>query len=361
MKVVSFLAIVAMSFRFSQAFLNPAGGPCRHLSTTAITTMQRSLRMAASDDEFASYSSTKAFLFPGQGAQYVGMGSKICEELPAAKKLYDAASDILGYDLLARCTDGPKDILDSTEVSQPAIFVASAAAVEKLRAEKGEEEAMSASVAMGLSLGEYSALHYAGALSFEDGVKLTKARGEAMQKAADMEETTMVSVIGLDTEKVAALCEEACKRSNSKIQIANYLCPGNYAVSGSLAAAKVVEDIAKSEFGARMTVRLAVAGAFHTTYMAPAVDQLKDVLKDVTITTPRIPVVSIVDVRPHSNPDIIKEILTKQVTSPVKWEETMNSLINNGLEHAYELGPGKVCAGIIKRINKGLSVENIEV
>lgn len=220
---------------------------------------------------------------------------------------------------------------------------------------------MAANVAMGLSLGEYSALHYAGALSFEDGVKLTKARGEAMQAAADIEETTMVSVIGLDTEKVAALCEEASKRSNSKIQIANYLCPGNYAVSGSLAAAKVVEEIAKPEFGARMTVRLAVAGAFHTDYMAPAVEQLTTVLKDVTITKPRIPVVSNVDVKAHSDPEVIKEILTKQVTSPVKWEATMTNLIDSGLEHAYELGPGKVCAGILKRINKGLSVENIEV
>merc|ERR1712146_549348 len=180
------------------------------------------------------------------------------------------------------------------------------------------------------------------------------------QAAADIEETTMVSVIGLDTEKVVALCQEASKRSNSNIQIANYLCPGNYAVSGSLAAAKVVEDIAKSDFGARMTVRLAVAGAFHTTYMGPAVDQLKEVLKDVTITTPRIPVVSNVDVKPHSNPDIIKEILTKQVTSPVKWEETMNNLIDSGLEHAYGLGPGKVCAGIIKRINKDYRLKTLK-
>lgn len=356
MRILFFLTTVAMSFRISQAFLSP--------NSIVGNTLRRSMshmKMSASDDEFSSYSSTKAFLFPGQGAQYVGMGSKVYEELPSAKKLYDIASEILGYDLLARCVEGPKDLLDSTAVSQPAIFVASAAAVEKLRAEKGEEEVMAANVAMGLSLGEYSALHYAGALSFEDGVKLTKARGEAMQAAADIEETTMVSVIGLDTEKVASLCEEASKRSNSKIQIANYLCPGNYAVSGSLAAAKVVEEIAKPEFGARMTVRLAVAGAFHTDYMAPAVEQLTTVLKDVTITKPRIPVVSNVDVKAHSDPEVIKEILTKQVTSPVKWEATMNNLIDSGLEHAYELGPGKVCAGILKRINKGLSVENIEV
>lgn len=355
------LTTLVMSLHLSQAFLSTSRTFLSQMTPSPSRCFSTAIKMAASDDDFSSYSSSKAFLFPGQGAQYVGMGAKVCEELPAAKKLYDSASEILGYDLLARSTEGPKETLDSTEVSQPAIFVASAAAVEKLRAEKGDDEAMSASVAMGLSLGEYSALHYSGALSFEDGVKLTKARGEAMQAAADLEETTMVSVIGLDTEKVAALCAEASKRSGSTIQIANYLCPGNYAISGSLAAAKVVEEIAKPEFGARMTVRLAVAGAFHTDFMAPAVDRLTTVLKDVTILKPRIPVISNVDAKAHSSPDVIKEILIKQVTSPVQWEPTMNSLLGDGLEHAYELGPGKVCAGILKRINKGVSVENVEV
>ncbi len=301
-----------------------------------------------------------AFMFPGQGAQYVGMAGQVAEEVPAAKALFEKASEILGYNLLDRAMNGPKDVLDSTAVSQPAIFVASAAALEKLRATEGDAAANAATVAMGLSLGEYSALWYAGVFSFEDGVRLTKARGEAMQAAADLADTTMVSVIGLESDKVKELCEAASAKAGSKIQIANYLCPGNYAVSGSLAAAKVLEEIAKPDFGARMTVRLAVAGAFHTDYMAPAVDKLKEVLAKTEFKAPRIPVISNVDAKAHTDPEEIKAILAQQVTSPVQWETTMNALVKGGMENGYELGPGKVCAGILKRIDRKVQVINIE-
>ena len=182
-------------------------------------------------------------------------------------------------------------MLDTTAVSQPAIFVASMAAVSHLRL--ADPSAVdSATAACGLSLGEYSALCFAGAISFEDGVRITKVRGEAMQKAADMEPSGMVSVIGLDKDKVAELCARAREISGEDVAIANFLCKGNYAVSGSSRACSAVCDIAKPEFKARMTVPLAVAGAFHTGFMGPAVPELGRVLKEVDIRPPRIPVIS---------------------------------------------------------------------
>jgi [acyl-carrier-protein] S-malonyltransferase len=235
------------------------------------------------------YALQVSFMFPGQGAQFVGMCGELCNEVPAAKALFDQASDILGYDLLQRCTEGPKELLDSTEVSQPAIFVASMAAVEKLRQDEGQAALDAATCAMGLSLGEYSALCFADAISFADGVKITKARGEAMQAASNAVESGMVSVIGLDKEKVAELCVMASEQSGEPIQIANYLCNGNYAVSGALKACDAVAELAKPEFKARMTVKLAVAGAFHTNFMAPAVAALEEVLAGVEIKKPSDP------------------------------------------------------------------------
>eukprot|EP00930_Biecheleria_cincta_P093068 TRINITY_DN8321_c0_g1_i1.p1 TRINITY_DN8321_c0_g1~~TRINITY_DN8321_c0_g1_i1.p1 ORF type:complete len:408 (-),score=104.53 TRINITY_DN8321_c0_g1_i1:245-1468(-) len=293
-----------------------------------------------------------AFLFPGQGAQTVGMCKELVEGCPAAKELFDKASSILGYDLLDKCVNGPKEELDTTAVSQPAIFVASMAAVEKLKQEQGASVVDEATVASGLSLGEYSALCFAGAISFEDGVKITKARGEAMQAAADSVDSGMVSVIGLDSETTKALCEKASADSGKSIQIANYLCKGNYTVSGDKVACAKLVEIAKPEFKARMAVPLAVAGAFHTDFMAPAVEKLKEALAAADIKAPRIPVVSNVDVKPHGSPDEIREKLAKQVTAPVLWEQQMQAIIAGGFEKGYELGPGAVIAGIMKRIDK---------
>merc|ERR1719384_264561 len=300
-------------------------------------------------------------MFPGQGAQFVGMCGDLCKEVSKAKELFDTASGILGYDLLERCVEGPKELLDSTEVSQPAIFVASMAAVEKLRQEEGQEAVDAATCAMGLSLGEYSALCFADAISFKDGVKVTKARGEAMQAAADAVDSGMASVIGLTKEKVGELCEAASEKSGKKIEIANYLCKGNYAVSGSSKACDVVAEIAKPEYKARMTVKLAVAGAFHTDFMAPAVSALEEVLDTIDIQKPRIPVISNVDAKPHSDPDTIKKLLATQVTSPVLWENTMDLMLSSRFEEAFELGPGKVTAGILKRFSKTAKCTNIGV
>lgn len=316
----------------------------------------------AADTDFDQTLNTKvSFMFPGQGAQFVGMCGDVVEQVPKAKELFDTASEILGYDLLQVCTEGPKEKLDSTVVSQPAIFVASMAAVEKLRQEEGQEALDAATCAMGLSLGEYSALCFADAISFEDGVKITKARGEAMQAASDAVETGMVSVIGLKREKVKELCEAAAEKSGEDIQIANYLCNGNYAVSGSLKACDTVAEIAKPDFKARMTIKLAVAGAFHTEFMKPAVEALESVLAGVEIKKPRIPVISNVDAKAHSDPASIKKLLATQVTSPVLWENTMDLMLASGFEKAYELGPGKVTTGILKRFDKSAESKNIEV
>jgi [acyl-carrier-protein] S-malonyltransferase len=353
------LAALSTVLRFS-ATTSFVPAALRRVAPTASSSTAR--YMATSDNEFDGFSSKIAFMFPGQGAQFVGMCASVVDEVPKAKEMFDEASKILGYDLLQVCTEGPKEKLDSTVVSQPAIFVASMAAVEKLRLEEGGAEAIDAATcAMGLSLGEYSALCFAGAISFADGVKITKARGEAMQAASDAVNTGMVSVIGLDKIKVGELCSAAEKKSGEKIQIANFLCDGNYAVSGTEAACVAVNELAKPEFKARMTVKLAVAGAFHTDFMAPAVPTLEKVLETIEIKKPRIPVISNVDAKPHSDPAVIKANLAKQVTAPVLWENTMDLVLASGFEKAYEPGPGKVTAGILKRFDKAAECIDVAV
>jgi [acyl-carrier-protein] S-malonyltransferase len=298
-------------------------------------------------------------MFPGQGAQSVGMAGALCADLPEAKSLFDKASTILGYDLLSKCVDGPKEELDSTVIAQTAIFVSSMAALEKLK--KEDPDAIDqCTVAMGLSLGEYSALFFAGVFSFEDGVKLTKARGEAMQEASDACKTGMVAIIGLDIPSVNEICKEAEKECGKSIAIANYLVDGNYAVSGSIEACEAVQRIAPT-MGARMAVPLAVAGAFHTDFMSPAVDKLRSVLDQVEIKAPRIPVVSNVDAKPHSDPQEIRDILAKQVTTPVQWETIVTNMVKAPeFEKSYEIGPGTVCRGIVKRFGKKTPVVSVQ-
>lgn len=335
---------------------------CRNLDKSrAFMSVSVGSQTATVDDAlFLDYKPTSAFLFPGQGAQAVGMGVE-AQKVPAAAELFSKANEILGFDLLDVCVTGPKEKLDSTVLSQPAIYVTSLAAVEVLRAREGGQQIIdSIDVTCGLSLGEYTALAFAGAFSFEDGLKLVKLRGQAMQEAADAAKGAMVSVIGLDSEKVQLLCDAANEEVDEaeKVQIANFLCPGNYAVSGGVKGVEVLEAKAKS-FKARMTVRLAVAGAFHTSFMNPAVSRLEAALAATEIRIPRIPVISNVDAQPHADPETIKKILARQVTSPVQWETTVKTLLTKGLKKSYELGPGKVIAGIFKRVDKSAEIENI--
>lgn len=300
--------------------------------------------------------SNVAFLFPGQGAQTVGMARELVTNVPAAKAMFDQASEVLGYDLAELCISGPAESLNTTDHSQPAIFVASLAALEALRQENADL-VESCSATAGLSLGEYTALVFAGVLTFEDGLRVVQQRGLAMQAAAELTQSGMVSVVGLETEQVESLVEQV-RQEGEVLQLANYLCPGNIVVSGHSGACARIEGPA-SEAGARMVMPLAVAGAFHTPLMEPAVEKLTAVLENVTLYSPRIPVISNVDAQPHTDPEEIRELLVQQVVSPVRWEDSINKFLTDGTEKFYEIGPGRVLRGLLKRIARKVPCENI--
>jgi [acyl-carrier-protein] S-malonyltransferase len=288
-----------------------------------------------------------AFLFPGQGAQHVGMGRVLLERFPAARKLFDQAREILGYDLAALCREGPADRLDATVISQPALFVCSLAALELVKANHpGELE--SCSIAAGLSLGEYTALTFAGALTFEDGLKVVRRRGEAMQQAADATPSGMVSALLLDRGQVEAV--RAGAEAEGRIWIANYLCPGNTVLSGDKTACRKAAELIEQAGG--KAVPLAVAGAFHTPLMESACTALADILQTVPLQPPRIPVVSNVDAQTHIDPDEIRRLLVRQVTQPVLWEDGIRSILGRGITRFYEVGPGKVLKGLMRRIDR---------
>lgn len=287
-------------------------------------------------------------LFPGQGAQAVGMGSWLCETYSKAKERFAEAGEILGYDLTELCQQGPPEKLDATQFSQPALFTVGIVAAEVL-AEDHRERVENVTAAAGLSLGEYTAVCFAGGLEFADALRLVQRRGEAMQAAADAVESGMASVLGLDLEKVQSLCDEA--RGDDVLRPANLLCPGNIAVSGHIAALDRLEPAAL-EAGAMKVVRLSVAGAFHTSLMEPAVDSLKQALADMPIQDTRIPVYSNVDAAPHQSADEIRELLSKQVTQPVLWEASVRRMMADGVEGFLEAGTGRVLRGTLKRIER---------
>lgn len=287
------------------------------------------------------------FLFPGQGAQHVGMGKQLVGEFPAADALFDTANEILGYDLRKLCFEGPAEELDSTVYSQPAIFVTSLAALEKLRAES-PDAVLGCEMAAGLSLGEYTALVFSGAMSFEEGLKVVQKRGQAMQDAADATPSGMASVLMMDLPDVEKVRDQA--QAAGTIEIANYLCPGNLVLSGVNAAIEMAVDLAEVA-GARV-VPLAVAGAFHTNVMKPADHQLSIALASVEMKSPEIPVVANVDAKTHSDPTEVKDSLVRQVISPVRWEDSVRFMLDSGIDEFYEIGPGRVLKGLLKRIQR---------
>jgi [acyl-carrier-protein] S-malonyltransferase len=299
--------------------------------------------------------SKAGFLFPGQGAQTVGMAGALCGSLPAARQLFDQAAAILGYNLLDVCVHGPAERLNSTAVSQPAIFVTSLAALESLRQSDPTAEASCAATA-GLSLGEYTALVFAGAMTFADGLRLVQRRGQAMQAAADATPSGMLSVLGLDQAKVEEICGRA--RRAGHIEIANLLGPGNIVVSGTTAACDEAEGLA-AEMGAMKTIRLAVAGAFHTTIMKPADQVLEQALANVPLQPPRVAVWSNVDGQPHIDPAEIRSLLVRQVLQPVLWEKTMRNLLAAGVDKFFEIGPGRVLVGLLKRVHRKAICVNV--
>jgi [acyl-carrier-protein] S-malonyltransferase len=282
------------------------------------------------------------------------MGRQIAERFPAARKLFDQAREILGYDLAELCWNGPAERLDATVISQPALFVCSLASLELLKAEHpGAYE--SCSVAAGLSLGEYTALVFAGAMSFEDGLRVVRRRGEAMQQAADATPSGMVSALLLDRDKVEAI--RAAAEAAGRIWMANYLCPGNIVLSGERAACQKAAELIEQAGG--KPVPLAVAGAFHTPLMESACAALADVLQSIPLQPPRIPVVSNVDAQTHSDPEEIRKLLIRQVTQPVLWEDGMRSILARGISRFYEVGPGKVLKGLLKRIDRKADCQSV--
>jgi [acyl-carrier-protein] S-malonyltransferase len=277
------------------------------------------------------------------------MGRQLCAELPAAKAIFEEANEILGYDLADICFNGPENELNSTVISQPALFVTSMAALEKLKVDS-PEVISNCRAAAGLSLGEYSAITFAGGLSFADGLRLVQRRGEAMQAAADETPSGMVSLLGLDRELVEKACDDA-RLEGEILQVANLLCPGNIAVSGNAASCAAVVPVA-TDAGAMKCIPLAVAGAFHTPIMQSAVDKLADALATVKIEPSRIPVYSNVDAKPHQSPDEFRDLLVRQVCAPVLWQESMQNMLDDGCDAFYEVGEGRVLRGLMKRINR---------
>ncbi|GMH36598.1 hypothetical protein BSKO_04471 [Bryopsis sp. KO-2023] len=292
-----------------------------------------------------------AFLFPGQGSQMVGM-LKESLHLPTVQDMLKKAQQILGYDLKKLCVDGPKEDLDNTVYSQPALFVAGLAAVEHAK-ELYQDSVESCSAAAGLSLGEYTALVFAGAMSFEDALKVVKVRAESMAKAAaEGKPHGMLSVVGLVDKDINELCDSARKElgENCVCQLANSLFPQGRVVSGHLDALEKVKEKA-TKMGALKAQNLAVSGAFHTKLMQPARKELERALKEVKFHDPRIPVYLNVTAEPLTKGSDIAEFLGRQLVEPVQWEETLKKLIQKGHSELHELGPNRQIKAMVKRID----------
>ncbi|CUU04095.1 [Acyl-carrier-protein] S-malonyltransferase [Candidatus Thermokryptus mobilis] len=287
-----------------------------------------------------------AFVFPGQASQYVGMGKDLYEGNSLVKEIYDRAEEILGFELKKICFEGPEELLKQTRITQPAIFVHSYV-VSKLL-----EGKLKADMAAGHSLGEYSALVYADALDFETALMIVKVRGELMQKAGEQNPGTMAAIVGLDDEKVKKICEEV---KDGIVQPANFNAIGQVVISGEVGAVKMAMEIAKRE-GAKMVKELVVSGAFHSPLMESAKDELKKILDEVKFRKPKIPVYFNVTAKPTFEAEEIKDLLYLQITKPVLWTQTILNMRSDGAVKFYEIGPGKVLQGLIKR-----TLEDVEV
>ena len=297
-----------------------------------------------------------AFLFPGQGAQVVGMGAEIAQLFPPAAEIFEKANSILGFDLRRICFEGPAEQLNTTTISQPAIFVTSAAILEALKTNPATS-CISADVTAGLSLGEYTALYAAEVISFTDALILVQKRGQAMQAAADATEGAMVSIIGLDEEKVTQLCAEVGQ--NELLAAVNFNCPGQIVVSGSKAACQRVTRLAE-KYGAIKAVKLEVAGAFHTQMMSSAAEALKQALSNCRILEPsEIKIIANINAEYYRSAKEIAEGLTKQLTCPILWQKCMERLLADGVEMFYEIGPGRVLTGLMRRISRKTKVVNV--
>lgn len=289
-----------------------------------------------------------AFLFPGQGAQYVGMGKDVAEAFPEAKALYDRADEALGFALSKICFEGPEDRLTATDIGQPAILVTSLALLAALRTTDAGK-ALKADAAAGLSLGEYTALVAAGAIEFDDAVRLTHLRGRFMQEACGVQASGMVSLIGVDEAGAEKICEAS--REAGIIWPANYNCPGQVVVSGLQAACGRACEVAES-LGAQRALPLGVAGGFHSPLMAPAREKLASELRGLHFQELRFPVVANVSGDYYSGAAKAADLLSRQVDGPVRWQQGIERLVGDGFDQFYEIGPGRVLTGLLKRIDR---------
>jgi len=291
----------------------------------------------------------KAFVFPGQGAQYPGMGKDLFDKSAEARRLFAKADEILGFPITKIMFEGTEDDLKQTKVTQPAIFLHSVALATVLGKEFNPD------MVAGHSLGEFSALTAAGALSFEDGLSLVSKRAMAMQKACEMNPSTMAAIIGLENEIVEKICEEIAE----VVVPANYNTIGQIVISGSHAGIDEAITLL-NEKGAKRALKLPVGGAFHSPLMEPAREELAAAIAESPIAKPRCLIYQNVDARPQTNPDQIRQNLMAQLTSPVKWTQTVQNLLADGATEFIEVGPGKVLQGLIKKVDRGAQVSSAE-
>ena len=293
----------------------------------------------------------KAFVFPGQGAQFVGMGKDLYETNALAKKYFDRADEILGFKITEIMFNGTDEQLKETKVTQPAVFLHSV--IQALCLGDSFNPAMVA----GHSLGEFSALVASGALDFEDGFRLVASRANAMQKACEINSGTMAAIIGLPDEKVEEICASVSSEGDIVVA-ANYNCPGQLVISGNVNAVNVACEKLK-EAGAKRALPLKVSGAFHSPLMQPAKDELQAAIEKTTFKTPKCPVYQNVDAEPHTDAEEIKLNLIAQLTSPVRWTASVQTMIHDGADDFTECGPGKALQGMIGRIDKNVNAHGI--